>query len=698
MRPLARVRLGLAMATLVVTVLGSLGAADRSTSAVVGTTAGGSRILYASSWTGRMQIYAVDPSGKAAVAQLTFGTDARCSADQPPGVPGLLPDGYVQPLPSPNGRYVLYRCMTHTMDRSHWMVARADGRVPRGLATDSWAAAWSPDSTRVVYSTAGGLHAVRPDGSGDRILTRGGGPAAFALSRDGKAIATVGPHLSLVRDGRTTLLRRDAGFELAWSPDGRWIATWSARHDGEVLLTRPSGARGPRVGLGVLAAWSPDGRRLAYEAPDGLRVLDVRTGQRRLLTPETAYSLRPFEIRPLGLSWAPDGRSLAYVAGTLDPGDGIQSGDLRTVTLAGRTRTVVALNGRYGGRMLSPVWTRVSSRLRYRNPEPSPTARVTGTDVLADGAITRLAADGRRVAFAACLGAFVWTPATRTVTEIYRREWADHAGPATCLQPDRSYVYSLAAAGNRVAYGERVGCTGRLTLGLGVVGANEQAAELGHSNVTCAAPMKPALADLQGAGELLVYSTAEEHAPCCPLGTISTAVQTVHRVGAAGCPCPALASSPGPYIPADVEAGRIVVYGDNETHVLDRDGKRIVTVPLSPVAAQLSGSRLVLLLRGQLRVYDAVNGTLQHTWPLPDVPSGAQCQLRCSDAARLVLQDVAGGLAAYILDGKVHVLRLADGADAVVASGTLARFMDEGLVYADGWRLHLVTFDRVPLR
>lgn len=93
-----------------------------------------------------------------------------------------------------------------------------------------------------------------------------------------------------------------------------------------------------------------------------------------------------------------------------------------------------------------------------------------------------------------------------------------------------------------------------------------------------------------------------------------------------------------------------------------------------------------------------MNGTLQHTWPLPDVPSGAQCQLRCRDAPRLVLQDVAGGLAAYVLDGKVHVLRLADGADAVVASGTLARFMDEGLVYTDGWRLHLVTFDRLPLR
>jgi Tol biopolymer transport system component len=683
------------MATLAFAVLASLGPADRSTSAL-GTAAGRSRILYSSNWTGRMQIYAVDPSGKEAVAQLTFGTDAQCSASVVPSAPGLLPDGYFQPVPSPDGRFVLYGCINQSMSPSLW-VARADGRRPHRVAASSWATAWSHDSTRLVYSAPGGLHAVRPDGSGDRVLTTSA-PAAFALSPDGKTLATVGPHLSLVRRGRATLLRRDAGFEVAWSPDGRWIATWSARHEGEVLLTRPSGVPGPRVGLGVLAAWSPDGRRLAYEAPDGLRVLDVQTNHRRLLTPETAYSRRPFDDRPLGLAWAPDGRSLAYVAGRLDPGDGIQSGDLRTVTLAGRTRTVAALDGRYGGRMLAPAWTRAPLGLRYRKPEPSPTARVTETDVLADGALAGLATDGGRVAFAACLGAYVWTPAARTVTEIYRREWPEHPGPATCYQPDRSYVYSLAVAGDRVAYGERGGCTGRLTLGLGFVGSKGQATELGHSNVTCAAPMKPALADLQGAGDLLVYSAALEDAPCCPLGSIFTGVQSVHRVAAAGCPCPAIASSPGRYVPSDVDAGRVVVYGDNETHVLDRDGKRLLAIPVSPVAAQLSGSRLVLLLRGQLRVYEAASGELQHTWPLPDVPSGAPCQLRCWDAPRLVLQDVAGGLAAYVLDGKVHVLRLADGADAVVAAGTLARFLDRGLVYADGSRLRIVPFDRLPLR
>jgi NADPH-dependent 2,4-dienoyl-CoA reductase/sulfur reductase-like enzyme len=62
-----------------------------------------------------------------------------------------------------------------------------------------------------------------------------------------------------------------------------------------------------------------------------------------------------------------------------------------------------------------------------------------------------------------------------------------------------------------------------------------------------------------------------------------------------------------------------------------------------------------------------------------------------------VLEDVARGLAVYVLDGEVHLLRLRDGADRVVAAGTLARFMDTGLVYADGARIRMTPFARLPL-
>ena len=69
----------------------------------------------------------------------------------------------------------------------------------------------------------------------------------------------------------------------------------------------------------------------------------------------------------------------------------------------------------------------------------------------------------------------------------------------------------------------------------------------------------------------------------------------------------------------------------------------------------------------------------------------------CARPAPLTLGGLSRGLAAYVADGQVHVLRLADGADRVVGPGTLARFMDAGLVYADGARVRLVPFDRLPL-
>ena len=66
-----------------------------------------------------------------------------------------------------------------------------------------------------------------------------------------------------------------------------------------------------------------------------------------------------------------------------------------------------------------------------------------------------------------------------------------------------------------------------------------------------------------------------------------------------------------------------------------------------------------------------------------------------NDANRRAL---AHGLAVYVLDAQVHLLQLADGADRTVGSGTLARFADAGLVYADGARFRLTPFSRLPLR
>ena len=185
-------------------------------------------------------------------------------------------------------------------------------------------------------------------------------------------------------------------------------------------------------------------------------------------------------------------------------------------------------------------------------------------------------------------------------------------------------------------------------------------------------------------------------------GSMVVYQQTVERVEPGGCPCPALSSTPGPYTPLDVDAGRIVVSGLNETRILAAHGTSLLSLPVPTLAAQLSGSDLVLAVGSELRVYDASSGALRAAWPLPAQPAGHDCDLfgdpTCRQPARLTLGGVAHGLAAYALDDQVHLLRLTDGADRVVAPAMLPRFFDAGLVYADGVRIRLLPYQSLPLR
>jgi hypothetical protein len=101
------------------------------------------------------------------------------------------------------------------------------------------------------------------------------------------------------------------------------------------------------------------------------------------------------------------------------------------------------------------------------------------------------------------------------------------------------------------------------------------------------------------------------------------------------------------------------------------------------LAAFLAGSSLAILVQGRLQVYDMATGAQTAARPLPDVTSGGVCRdyYPC-DAAKLHVEDVAHGLATYVFDGKVHVLRLSDGADTIIAAGTHAVFGDSGLFYS----------------
>jgi hypothetical protein len=631
------------------------------------------RILYAGDWTGTMQIFAADPTGRTPLGQVTF--------DRPAG-PCYSPAacGFARPLPSPDGRRLAYWSAGVGYEPQTLWVANADGTGARpiGIAQD---AAWAPDSRRLAYSTpSSGIHVLTTTTGADWIVdSRSVGRLRW--SPDGKSLAFVSAGLTLLRGGHERVLVHDQPATFVWAPDGRRIAY--ATRQGIFLVAVASGRtrlvyRFPDDVFFELwrmeLAFAPDGRFLAFTLGN-IRLLDTRTLRVRLLN-----------AAGRGLSWSPDGRGLLYVqySGESSNGDAISTGDVQTVTPSGHVATVVSAGKAYGGQIVAAAWATRERGVQYRPPQ-----QVDG--VFAGGPVQELVADGGRVAFVACGGVSAWTPATGAVVTVW--------SPGECRATySRGHVYSLALAGDRLAWWEKgwglcfhwdayeatIGSP-RIELGEGT-GCLGSAPTLGSGTAV-------------GAGSLLVQSSWTLRNVA---GEMFVDQQTVERIDPGGCPCPALSSSPGPYTPLDVDAGRIVVSGTNETRILATDGTILLSLPVPTLAAQLSASDLVVAAGGELRVYDAASGSLRAAWPLPAQPAGHPCDYygdpSCRQPPRLLLGDVAHGLAAYVLDGQVHVLRLADGAGRVVGPGTLARFADAGLVYAHGARIRLTAFDRLPLR
>jgi hypothetical protein len=149
--------------------------------------------------------------------------------------------------------------------------------------------------------------------------------------------------------------------------------------------------------------------------------------------------------------------------------------------------------------------------------------------------------------------------------------------------------------------------------------------------------------------------------------------------------------------------------------VLDADGRQLLSIPVSTNAAEFAGSDLIVVVPGELRDYDAATGALLHVWPLPYLSFGGFCGVRIPDCGytQFRLEDAGRGLVVYLAGGprpvgatggQIHLLRLADGRDVVLGSGTAARFGAGGLFYAYQatglWpgRIRFVPFDQLPLR
>jgi hypothetical protein len=683
------------------------------------------RILYASDWSGSGQVYSIDPSGGRR-GQLTFGPAPGCPAD--------APCGFGRPIPSPDGRWLLFWEAGIQVATTNLYLTRADGSHRRAVGRlnnrfeDD--AVWSPDSLSIAYTRADGIHIVGVDGSDRRVSTNRTdiSPAwspdgrSFAFVRSGVASVNPHPQVVVIHAGRRRTLATAAKGDLwfRWSPSGALIAYGT---DAGLFVVRPDGSRRRRLLTGPTgsAAWSADGHSLASAIPTALTVIDVVRGSVAIDRSSTGYALAwspkghllafnasdGIRVRnaagrtrlvnhdtPAAIAWSPDATMLAYLT---------QLGDLKIVTLSGRSRTLVAAAGDQGGGIAGVAWTLPPAGTHYRPPEPRTLATVTSDGIETRWPVERLAADGPTVAYVACGHTFAWTPASGRVVQ---------AEPTTSLSPNcrsESYytsyrIYALGLAGSRLAVAGVEGGNGRSWwMGEGGIQPGTLLTELGKGFSTNGGAYSGTLVgEPAGSGDLLVFGAWTEAYSAGPYSPIVTTSEGILRADPGGCPCQTIASSPGPLTPFDVDAGRIVAGGDNATWLLDANGKRLLTLPVSPRAAQLSGNDLVVLVPGELRDYDARTGVEVHAWPLPNVDSGTECatpnSIRCSSPPRLVLEDASSGLATFILDGQVHVLRLTDGKDVTVGAGSLARFMNAGLVYVDGSRLHLVPYDQLPLR
>ena len=260
------------------------------------------RILFISGqWAERMDIHIMDADGSN-VKQLTDTsvTEGKFSS-------------------SPDGRRIVYESGSI---RGEIMVMSADGSGKLSLIKKYAASpAWSPDSTRLVFSYSpkeedpADIYVMDADGSNVTQLTdtsqlNEGSPA---WSPDGTRIAfssfnekednsdiyvmdTDGGNLTQLTD--TSPLNEGSP---AWSPDGTHIMYWAG---GDIYVMDADGSNQKRVATDVgCAAWSPDGTQIRYTAPGGMYVMNADGSNRRQLNSEG------------GCAGSPDGSRIVFVLG-----------------------------------------------------------------------------------------------------------------------------------------------------------------------------------------------------------------------------------------------------------------------------------------------------------------------------------------------------------------------------------------------
>jgi hypothetical protein len=313
--------------------------------------------------------------------------------------------------------------------------------------------------------------------------------------------------------------------------------------------------------------------------------------------------------------------------------------------------------------------------------------------------VNSLASDGNRVAYAFCRQLVAWwQPGTHHGSKL---------GPPanfTCpAQTSPFLIYSLAFSGNRIAWAENFG--GIQTNSYIRLALRSQPAtiDIVATQYACcrADPLgEGRMGFVVGQGGVIGFSRWELcgdlGAPACPTGPKTFVDSFVYRVlqptgSGTACPgsswpCPQIATANGLLGPISSHSGRFALrYDTGVIRVVDRNGANVRLFPAlagMTRAAELWRKHLLVLVNAKVIDFSIVTGAQLHMRSVAAVPSGGPCFRLPCPTPTLRLEDFARGLVAYTLQGKIHVLRLSDGHDRVVANGTTSRFVTSGLVYA----------------
>jgi Tol biopolymer transport system component len=139
---------------------------------------------------------------------------------------------------------------------------------------------WSPDETKIAFSSDGVIYVMNAGGTGLRQLTTP--PTSYY------------------------------DYSPAWAPDGTRISFMRAlRGPGANIFVIGADAKGTGTLLisdGVSSSWSPDGSKIVYrKLGDNIWVADARTGADLLQLTSTGSDYDP--------CWSPDGSKIVYVSG-----------------------------------------------------------------------------------------------------------------------------------------------------------------------------------------------------------------------------------------------------------------------------------------------------------------------------------------------------------------------------------------------